>query len=111
MSTPAYKKAQRQLEHKKAKERKRIEAFYASLPKKKKEEFKEYVPSSQPYVRDTTQYQSLKTSDVIPTSCSRRESQRYTGTLIKGIATMHKSNAVPVISQEHAEDIARMRRG
>ena len=35
----------------------------------------------------------------------------YTGTLIKGIATMHKSNAVPVISKEDAINIANMRRG
>jgi hypothetical protein len=35
---------------------------------------------------------------------------KYTGTLVKGIATMHKSNAVPVISQEEATDIANMRR-
>jgi hypothetical protein len=35
---------------------------------------------------------------------------KYTGTLVKGIATMHKSNAVPVISQQEAEDIAKMRR-
>jgi hypothetical protein len=38
------------------------------------------------------------------------ESQKYTGTLIKGIATMHKSNAVPIINQEQAADIAKMRR-
>lgn len=36
---------------------------------------------------------------------------RYTGTLIKGIATMHKSNAVPVTSGEQAIEISRMRRG
>ena len=34
----------------------------------------------------------------------------YTGTKVKGIATMHKSNAVPVFSDEQAVDIARMRR-
>ena len=34
----------------------------------------------------------------------------YTGTMVKGIATMHKSNAVPVFSDEQAVDIARMRR-
>ena len=43
-------------------------------------------------------------------STARKEPQKYTGTLIKGIATMHKSNAVPVIDQQHAEDISRMRR-
>jgi hypothetical protein len=34
----------------------------------------------------------------------------YTGTKVKGIATMHKSNAVPIFSDEEAVDIAHMRR-
>ena len=34
----------------------------------------------------------------------------YTGTKVKGIATMHKSNAVPVFSDEEAIDISKMRR-
>lgn len=41
----------------------------------------------------------------------KRESLKYTGTLVKGIATMHKSNAVPVINEEQMKDISRMRRG
>lgn len=35
----------------------------------------------------------------------------YTGDKILGIATMHKSNAVPVFSDEQAVDISKMRRG
>ena len=34
----------------------------------------------------------------------------YTGTKVKGIATRHKSNAVPVFSDEEAIDISKMRR-
>lgn len=34
----------------------------------------------------------------------------YTGTKIKGIGTMHKSNAVPIFSDEEAIAIANMRR-
>ena len=34
----------------------------------------------------------------------------YTGTKVKGIATMHKSNAVPVFSDEEAVAISKMRR-
>jgi hypothetical protein len=34
----------------------------------------------------------------------------YTGTKVKGIATMHKSNAVPVFSDEEAVAISSMRR-
>ena len=44
-------------------------------------------------------------------TCAKKELYKYTGTLVKGIATMHKSNAVPVINQQEATDIARMRRG
>ena len=35
----------------------------------------------------------------------------YSGSKVKGIATMHKSNAVPVFSDEEAVEISRMRRG
>lgn len=48
--------------------------------------------------------------DLVGTIPAKSE-QKYTGTLVTGIATMHKSNAVPVINQQQAEDIARMRRG
>jgi len=34
----------------------------------------------------------------------------YTGTKVKGIATMHKSNAVPVFSDQEAVEISSMRR-
>ena len=37
--------------------------------------------------------------------------QQYTGTKILGIGTMHKSNAVPIFSDEEAVEISRMRRG
>lgn len=39
-----------------------------------------------------------------------KEIPQYTGTKIIGIGTMHKSNAVPVFSDEQAVDISRMRR-
>jgi len=55
-------------------------------------------------------YPSLEMSKIDNGSCRKTEPQKYTGTLIKGIATMHKSNAVPVIDDQHAKDIARMRR-
>ncbi len=40
----------------------------------------------------------------------RVDPPRYTGTLVKGIGTMHKSNAIPIINEEEMKDIARMRR-
>jgi hypothetical protein len=39
-----------------------------------------------------------------------KPAKQYTGTKVKGIATMHKSNAVPVFSDEEAIDISKMRR-
>ena len=39
-----------------------------------------------------------------------KEAKVYTGTKVKGIATMHKSNAVPVFSDQEAIDISKMRR-
>ena len=42
---------------------------------------------------------------------AKKEPQQYTGTLIKGIAQMHKSNAVPIINKEQAVEVAKMRRG
>lgn len=42
---------------------------------------------------------------------TKKESPKYTGDLIVGIATMHKSNAVPVMrGTKQAEEIAKMRR-
>jgi hypothetical protein len=42
---------------------------------------------------------------------TKKETPKYTGDLIVGIATMHKSNAVPVMrGTKQAEEIARMRR-
>lgn len=35
---------------------------------------------------------------------------KYTGTNMLGVATMHKSNAVPVFTTEEAKDLATMRR-
>lgn len=63
-----------------------------------------------PYRREEPRIPSLMTMGS-PDSCAKKESIKYTGTLIKGIATMHKSNAVPVINEQEMQDISRMRRG
>jgi hypothetical protein len=68
------------------------------------------VADAGPYRRDAdVQYKSAELG--APSVCAAPEKKEYTGTLIKGIATMHKSNAVPVINQQEATDIANMRRG
>ena len=42
--------------------------------------------------------------------CVKHTDQAYTGTKVKGIGTMHKSNAVPIFSDQEAQDISKMRR-
>ena len=59
------------------------------------------------YRRDTPHYPSAADTTGV---AARIESPKYTGTLVKGIGTMHKSNAVPVINEQEMKDIARMRR-
>ena len=51
-------------------------------------------------------------SDKIPVGTSqKKELQQYSGERkLLGIATMHKSNMVPVFDKEDAKDIAKMRR-
>jgi hypothetical protein len=59
------------------------------------------------YVRETQKIRSLDTG-LAP--ATKTEPQKYTGDKILGIATMHKSNAVPVFTDEQAKDISSMRR-
>ena len=69
-----------------------------------------YRPSQIDY-RKTKEYPSAPMSATCDTS--KKESLQYTGERrLLGIATMHKSNAVPIFEddKEHAIDIARMRR-
>jgi len=65
---------------------------------------------STPVGRTNTHHiKSLDTGHSGPVSS--KPTPKYTGTKILGIGTMHKSNAVPVFSDEEAHDISRMRRG
>lgn len=84
----------------------RKKKYNAWTTKKREYEFKEYV-MPEPYRRETPVYKSL---DSGTGSTERKERMNYTGTLVKGISTMHKSNAVPIINQEEAKEHARMRR-
>ena len=63
-----------------------------------------------PYIRDTgPRIPSLNGGkDMGP--AIKPAAKVYTGTLIMGIATMHKSNAVPVINDQQAKEISSMRR-
>ena len=54
--------------------------------------------------------QKYPSGDGIGVTFARKENT-YTGTLIKGISVLHKSNAVPVSNNEQILEIAKMRRG
>ena len=60
-----------------------------------------------PYRRETPRYPSHSAGVGVGT---KTDSNIYTGTSMRGIATMHKSNSVPVFDDQHAKDLARMRR-
>ena len=93
--------------------RKRKNHALTSVKKKRPE----FIPMKIEAIRaqQEEQYTSLmenymQTGNYPKSNTHKKESPMYTGTLVKGIATMHKSNAVPVISQQEAEDISNMRR-
>lgn len=60
-----------------------------------------------PFHRETPKVASLDTGFI---ACVKKFGNSYTGEKIKGIGTMHKSNAVPVFNDSEAKDIASMRR-
>lgn len=61
-----------------------------------------------PVDRNTTAH--IKSLPFTGGACTLPAPKVYTGTMVKGIATMHKSNAVPVFSDQEAVDISKMRR-
>ena len=77
--------------------------------KEKKKEFKEYAPEPV-FRRTTTKYPSVSTSDRISASAPLRKPQVYSGDYVVGIATMHKSNMVPVGRGQDPKEYAKMRR-
>ena len=62
---------------------------------------------SVPAGRSTSHIPSRNTGDGI---ANTKQIPKYTGTKIIGIGTLHKSNGIPIFSQEEAEDLSKMRR-
>ena len=62
---------------------------------------------STPEGRSTAHIPSRNTGDGIASS---QQIPQYTGTKMLGIGTMHKSNAVPIFSDDEAKSISSMRR-
>lgn len=67
-----------------------------------------YTLSAPPGRNTSNNIKSLNSGEVGVSTY--RESPVYTGTKVKGIGTMHKSNAVPIFSDEEAVAISSMRR-
>jgi hypothetical protein len=57
--------------------------------------------------RETVRIASLESTWA---PCVQTPNPVYTGTKVRGIGTMHKSNAVPIFSDEEAKEISSMRR-
>ena len=65
---------------------------------------------SAPVGRTTTNHIPSK-PDTHLGAINSKQTPQYTGDKIIGIGTMHKSNAVPIFSDEQAVEISTMRRG
>lgn len=68
----------------------------------------EYKLSTPPGRTTSHHIPSLSTGETVG---AKKETMQYTGNKMLGIGTLHKSNAVPVFSDDEAKEMARMRRG
>jgi hypothetical protein len=75
-----------------------------STPRKQTLEYKLEIPAD----RDS---RLIPSRDTGLGNATKSAPKVYTGDKVVGIATMHKSNMVPVFSNQEAEDISKMRRG
>lgn len=54
--------------------------------------------------------ENAKLTNGVAGNGAKKQANVYTGDYIMGIATMHKSNAVPITSGEQAIEVSQMRR-
>ena len=73
------------------------------------QEFKEYVPSRK-YVRIPEPIPSFNDFRTNANATAKAETKKYSGDYITGLATLHKSNIVPVGKDDNPVDYATMRR-
>ena len=78
-----------------------------TIAPKKQQSLSDVYSLGKPACRETPKIPSLPFT---AGPCALKPNPVYTGTKVKGIGTMHKSNAVPVFSDDEAKDIATMRR-
>lgn len=70
---------------------------------------KSYVPP-QPLRRDSNEPRVPSLDTGHRGAVNIKKPMQYTGNKIVGIGTMHKSNAVPIFTEQEARDISNMRR-
>ena len=68
-----------------------------------------YKPAPRLQVRTTEHIPSRDTGHTGAVTTGRKTMQ-YTGTKMLGVATMHKSNMVPIFNDESAVEVSQMRR-
>lgn len=101
---------------------------HKKLPKPVREQYESWLKSHQPVLKTKNNKKSEVLSNYSLAAPAGRETKHipslntfagvavksetkvYTGTKVLGIATMHKSNAVPVFNSEEAVEISSMRR-
>ena len=69
-----------------------------------------YSPPVSSNPRGVTNKNIQSLNDKITGAVSSKPAPVYTGTKVIGIGTMHKSNAVPIFSDDEAKEISTMRR-
>ena len=79
--------------------------------KKDESKFKPLQAQEVPRRLGSLLYKDMKSLETSKLDTFKREKNQYTGTAMIGIASMHKSNFVPVFDGQHAVDLAKMRRG
>ena len=95
-----------------AKSRAEHEAWVLSMTKGKTADKKVLYKLKESEYNNTMRVEPLAKTGITKGACTKRDEMVYSGERkLLGIATMHKSNMVPVFAKQDAEDIARMRRG
>jgi len=106
-------------EKKEAEKRLKVAGFHPDQLKARKEireSRRRYPVELEPIIksgishRETPYYPSVSTTNNNYVA-ERKESNKYTGDKLIGIAMMHKSNLIPIFNKDHAKDVSSMRRG
>ena len=113
MSTPKWLKEKRVEAQKKASIEKKYKELFAINPRKNKGEFKVYEPKTTYAYIAAAKFPSFTekaNAAQLSNSCAKVPRMQYSGDYIIGIATMHKSNLVPIGRGDNPEHYATMRR-